>query len=329
MADARRQGRDAEPLPGTVLRELGRERGVFIGTAVRAAAQRDNKAYRQLVAAQFASVTPENEMKWGAVEAKRGELRLEDADRIVGAAQDAGQAVRGHALVFHSQLPGWVEGLGRAELRTATRAHIRRMMGRYRGRVAIWDVVNEPITDGGELRRSPFLDKLGPGYIAQAFRDARRADPKAKLYINEIGGEGINPKSDRLYALVRDLKARGVPIDGVGFQMHVNLAGLQPTYVENLRRFAALGVEVAITEADVGVRLPPTPAKLRKQAPIFAAIVRGCLAVQACKHLTFWGFTDGHSWISTTQPGWGAATLLDEQLRPKPAFRAVQRALRR
>lgn len=327
VAMAVRQGGDAKPLPGTALRELGRQRGLFVGTAVRADVQRDNRAYRQLIAAQFASVTPENEMKWAFVEPKRGEFEFKAADGVVDAAMKAGQAVRGHALVFHSQLPGWVNRLGTADLRAATKEHIRRVMGHYRGRVTVWDVVNEALTDRGGLRRSPFLDNLGPNYIAQAFADARRADPKARLYINEIGADGINAKSDRLYEIVRSLKRDGVPIDGVGLQMHVNLAGVPPTFVDNLRRFAALGVDIAITEADVGLRLPASEADWRAQARVYATIVRGCLTVKACKSLTFWGFTDGRSWIPENQPGVGEATLLDKQLRPKPAFGAVQRAL--
>lgn len=329
VAEGLRQGRNAKPLPGPSLRELGQPRGLSIGTAVRVDALRNEKAYRQLVAAQFSSVTPENEMKWGLVEPERGKFRFEAADAIVDAAGSAGQAVRGHTLVYHHQLPGWLGGLGRAGLRAATEEHIRRVVGHYRGRVAVWDVVNEVIGDRGGLRRSPFAAKLGPDYIAQAFRAARRADPAARLHINEAGADAINPRSDRLYALVRSLKASGVPIDGVGLQMHVDLAGVPPTYVANLRRFAALGVELAITEADVALKLPASAADLRAQARVYRTIVRGCLAVKACRSLTFWGFTDGRSWISETRSGLGAATLLDAALRPKPAFRAVQRALRR
>jgi endo-1,4-beta-xylanase len=266
-------------------------------------------------------------MKWYALEPDEGRFTYEYADMIVDRAQEAGQQVRGHALVWFNQLPGWVRGLGPAELRAATEKHIRDVMGHYAGRVGVWDVVNEAILDHGGLRHSPFLDKLGPGYIGEAFKTAHDADPKAKLFINEIGAEGINAKSDRLYEIVRDLKATGVPIDGVGFQVHANLRGVPQTFVENMRRFEALGMEIHITEADVGLRLPVTEGKLQGQAGVYGEIVSDCLAVKACKSLTFWGFTDGRSWIPETQPGMGAATLLDEQLRPKPAFSSVQRAL--
>jgi endo-1,4-beta-xylanase len=321
-----RGGADAKPLPGTPLRELGKRRGIEVGTAVRADALKRNRAYRQIVAAQFSTVTPENELKWDYVEPSRGEFRFDGADEIVDMAREAGQKVRGHTLVWFAQLPDWVKELDPAQLRAATNDHIRRLMGRYKDDIGVWDAVNEPITDRGRVRQSVFERGLGSDFIAETFRTAHAADPDAKLYVNEIGAEGINAKSNKLYEVVRDLKARGVPIDGVGFQTHTNLKGLPADFVENMRRFKALGLDIAITEADVALKLPASDADLRKQAEIYAQIVRSCLAVQ-CSSLTFWGFTDGRSWISETQAGMGAATLLDEQLRPKPAFFAVQQAL--
>jgi endo-1,4-beta-xylanase len=321
-----RGGGDAVPLPGHALRFEAERRGIEIGTAVRGDVLKRNRAYRELVAAQFSTVTPENEMKWYAVEPSRGEYDFAAADDIVARARDAGQKVRGHTLVWYAQLPAWVRQLGPAALRQAMREHIRRVMEHYRGNVGTWDVVNEPIGDRGGLRRSVFERRLGPGFIEDAFRTARVADGDAKLYLNEIGADAINPKSDRLYEVVRDLEARGVPIDGVGFQSHFNLHGVPPSFVANMQRFRALGLDVAITEADVALALPASAADLRAQADVYATIVRSCLAVR-CASLTFWGYTDGRSWISETQAGMGAATLLDAQLRPKPAFFAVQRAL--
>jgi endo-1,4-beta-xylanase len=322
-----RGGEDAEPLPGPPLRELAKQRGIELGTAVRGDVQKRVRAYRQVIAREFSSVTPENEMKWDALEPDRGEYSFGAADAIVEHAREAGQKVRGHTLVWHAQLPSWVRRLDAGELRQAMREHIRRVMGQYDGDVGVWDVVNEPIADSGALRRSVFMRRLGEGFIADAFRTARVADKDAKLYLNEIGAEGINAKSNRLYEIVRGLKAAGVPIDGVGFQTHFNLDGVPADFVANMQRFRALGLDVAITEADVGIRMPPDESKLRAQARIYSQIVRSCLEV-SCKSLTLWGFTDGRSWISETQAGMGAATLLDEELRPKPAFAAVQRALR-
>ena len=321
-----RGGADAKPLPGAPLRDLGKRREIEVGTAVRGGVLRRNRAYRQIAAAQFSSVTPENGMKWANVEPSRGDFKFDVGDEVVATARDAGQKVRGHTLVWHAQLPQWVRELGPTQLRDAMHEHIQHVMSHYKDDVRVWDVVNEPIDDRGGLRRSVFERRLGPGYIADAFRTARAVDAGAKLYLNEIGAERIDAKSDRLYEVVRDLKAQGVPIDGVGFETHVNLDGVPPGFVDNMRRFRALGLDVSITEADVALRVPPSAADLRKQAEIYAQIVRDCLAVQ-CRSLTFWGFTDGRSWISETQAGMGAATLLDDELRPKPAFFAVQQAL--
>ncbi len=321
-----RGGGDAKPLPGPPLRELGKKNGMEVGTAVRGDVLARNRAYRQVVAAQFSSVTPENEMKWDAVEPSRGDFKFGPADDIVDKARDADQKVRGHTLVWHAQVPAWVKELGTDDLRQAMREHIRRVMEHFAKDVGVWDVVNEPITDEGGLRQSVFQRRLGDGFIEDAFRTARAADPDAKLYLNEIGAEGINPKSNRLYEIVRDLKARGVPIDGVGFQTHANLNGVPAEMVDNMRRFRALGLDVAITEADVALKLPASAEALQAQASVYETIVRNCLGA-GCRSLTFWGFTDGRSWISETQAGMGAATLLDESLKPKPAFLAVQRAL--
>ena len=321
-----REGPDAKPLPGTPLQQLAKKRGIEVGTAVRSQKTKGNRAYRQLIAEQFSSVTPENEMKWDQIEPKRGVFAFDAADGIVANAREAGQKVRGHTLVWHFQLPAWVKELEPAQLRQATREHIRRVIGRYEKDVGVWDVVNEPISDEGGLRQSVFLRRLGPGYIEDAFRTARVADPDAKLYLNEIGAESIGPKSNRLYEIVKGLKASGVPIDGVGFQVHSNLNGLPDGFVSNMQRFKALNLDIAITEADVGLKMAPSAADLKAQSSVFRSIVRSCLAA-GCRSLTFWGFTDGRSWISETQPGMGAATLLDAALAPKPAFRAVQRAL--
>ena len=321
-----RGGADAKPLPGQPLRVLAKAKGLEIGTAIRGDQARKNRAYRQTIAAQFSTVTPENEMKWEAVEPERGRFEFGRADAIVERAREAKQKVRGHTLVWHFQLPGWVRKLRGDDLRQATREHIRRVMEHYKDDVGVWDVVNEPVSDRGGLRPSVFARRLGPGFIADAFRTARAADADAKLYLNEIGAEGINAKSNRFHEIVAGLKREGVPIDGVGFQVHSNLSGLPGDFVANMQRFAALGLDIAITEADVALKLPPSAEDLGRQAQIYDQIVSACMTVK-CASLTFWGFSDGRSWISETQAGMGAATLLDGKLQPKPAFGAVQRAL--
>jgi endo-1,4-beta-xylanase len=163
-----------------------------------------------------------------------------------------------------------------------------------------------------------------------ALRWAHRADPRAKLYLNDYNLEALGPKSDAMYALVADLKRRGVPVDGVGVQGHLSLEYPFPEgLTENLRRFAALGVDVAFTEVDVRMPLPVNGEKLATQAEYYAHTMRSCLSVRRCRSYTVWGFTDAHSWVPGWFPGEGAATPFDEQYRPKPAYLALKHELRR
>lgn len=311
------------------LRTLAAARSMRIGTAVNLSALAQSGAYRDKLRHEFNSVTPENVMKWSRVEPQRGQYHWEPADALVELAEQGNQAVRGHTLVWHGSLPGWLTGgsFSRAELRALLRTHIETMVGRYAGRVQAWDVVNEPLDANGDLRASFWLDRLGPGYIADAFRWARAADPSAKLYLNDFEISYANPKRQGLYDLVRDLRAQGVPIDGVGFQNHQPLHSQMRQLDDTLRLFAGLGVEVAITELDVRMELPVTSAKLATQAERYATATAACVAVRACVSLTGWGFTDAHSWVPSAIPGWGAAHLLDENYQPKPAYHAVHATL--
>ena len=320
------------PNAGGPLRAPAARDGIAIGTAVDETALAKSGGYRAELAREFSSVTPENAMKWASLEPERGRFEWGPADAVVSFARDHGMRVRGHTLVWYSQNPAWLEdgGFSRDELVRLMEDHIATVMGRYRGRVGAWDVVNEPIADGGEgLRDSLWSRTIGPGYIALALRAARAADPGARLFVNEIGADGLGPKSDALYALVKGLLADDVPLDGVGFQLHVNLdEGLPDGVRRNFERFARLGLEVDVTEADVAVRLPATAGELRAQASVYRRMVEDCLAVPACRSFTVWGFTDRYSWIPSAEPGFGAATLLDAELRPKPAYEAVARTLR-
>jgi len=296
---------------------------VIPGVAVRAD-RLDDDGYAETAGRLFASVTPENEMKWEAIEPEPGRFEFETADRIVDFARGHGQRVRGHALVWHQQLPPWVTGSA-AELRR----HIEEVVGHFRGRVAQWDVVNEALDDEGELRDTPFARTLGGRYIVRAFALARRADPQARLAYNEFGAESPDtPKGKALYRLVRVLLDNDVPIDVVGFQTHADLRPI-PGFERQLRRIAALGVDVELTEVDVRLPAQATPAHLRAQAAAYRRIVLACRAVERCRGITFWGVDDGNSWIPEFFPGTGNALLLDEQLRPKPAYEAVRRALLR
>ncbi|MFE5244538.1 MULTISPECIES: endo-1,4-beta-xylanase [unclassified Streptomyces] len=292
-------------------------KGRYFGTAV-AANHLGEAAYASTLDAQFDSVTPENEMKWDALEGTRNSFNFTAADQIVSHAQSKGMKVRGHTLVWHSQLPGWVSGLAATDLRSAMNNHITQVMTHYKGKIHSWDVVNEAFQDGstGARRSSPFQDKLGDGFIEEAFRTARTVDADAKLCYNDYNTDGQNAKSNAVYAMVKDFKQRGVPIDCVGFQSHFNSNSPVPSdFQANLQRFADLGVDVQITELDI-------EGSGTAQAANYTKVVNACLAVTGCKGLTVWGVTDKYSWRSS-----GTPLLFDGDYNKKPAYDAVLAAL--
>jgi endo-1,4-beta-xylanase len=209
------------------------------------------------------------------------------------------------------------------------RGHIRTVVGHYRGKVTEWDVVNEAIDDKGAMRDSVWMRVIGPDYIDLAFQWAHEADPDAKLYYNDYELEYPGAKADAVAALVRGLVDRDTPIDGVGFQAH-QLTVRKPTpttFEAALRSYADLGLDVAITELDVGIYLPAKPANLEEQAVIYRDALATCLAVSRCRTLVTWGYTDKYSWIPGELAGFGDALPFDAAYRPKPAAKALRTEL--
>ncbi|MDN0196367.1 non-reducing end alpha-L-arabinofuranosidase family hydrolase [Streptomyces sp. S.PNR 29] len=289
--------------------------GRYFGAAV-AAGRLGDGTYTGILDREFNSVTPENEMKWDATEPSRGSFNFGPADRIANHAQARGQRLRGHTLVWHSQLPGWVNSIRDANtLRGVMNNHITTVMNRYKGRIHSWDVVNEAFADGpsGQLRSSVFRDVLGNGFIEQAFRTARSADPAAKLCYNDYNIENwSDAKTQGVYRLVRDFKARGVPIDCVGLQAHFGNGGPPASFQTTLSNFAALGVDVQITELDIAQASPTA----------YANTVRACMNVARCTGITVWGIRDSDSWRGSENP-----LLFDRNGNKKPAYRSVLTAL--
>ncbi|GGN24023.1 endo-1,4-beta-xylanase [Streptomyces fuscichromogenes] len=311
----------------TPLRDLAAAKGKVIGTAV--TGSKLTGTYGDLAGSQFSSLTPGNAMKWGTVEPTQGTFNWTEADQIVAFAQAHGQQVRGHTLVWHSQNPGWLTNgtWTSAQLSSLLQNHISTEVGRYKGKIAAWDVVNEPFNEDGSYRSTLWYNGLGSDYIANALTWAHAADPDAKLYINDYNVEGVNAKSTALYNLVKSLKAAGVPIDGVGLQAHLVLGQVPATLQQNIQRFADLGVDVAITELDVRMALPADSTKLAQQKADFKSVVAACVAVSRCVNVTVWGFTDSDSWVDSTFPGYGAATPYDANYAPKPAYYGISEAL--
>ncbi len=301
----------------------------LLGAAVNAEALRSDSAYANLLAQQFDYVTPENATKWGPLAPTATSYAFVDADAIVDFAQAHGQAVKGHTLIWHKQLPSWVSDTMTADdLRAAMKNHIETTIKRYRGRVRAWDVVNEAIdtsTSSG-YADSVFYRKLGPGYIEEAFRMARAADPDVLLHYNEVGIERIGPKSNFAFALLSDLLAKGVPIDGVGFQSHITMHRYpaESHLRANIRRFAALGLKVHISELDVKtVNVPGDQAsRWQAQRVPFQQVVGICVDEPGCEGVTLWGVTDQYAW--TGDNGVADEPLVFDQLyAPKPSYYGV------
>lgn len=311
------------------LRALAERQGLLVGAAVDLAALYDplEPDYARLLAREFNLVVAENAMKWASLSNERGQYSFTGADALVRFARQHGQRLRGHTLIWHEQLPAWVRGgtFSREAMLAVMQEHIQAVAGHFRGQVAYWDVVNEAVSDRGGLRETPFLRAVGPDYLEHAFRFARAADPQAKLFYNDYGADGMGAKSDEIYALLKALKAKGVPIDGVGFQAHLDstFSPQQARMRENLQRFADLGLEVHITELDVQLKgVGSREERLEAQARVYAEVLAACRAVRGCTAVTLWGFTDAHSWRAAAEP-----LIFDALYRPKPAYEALLRAL--
>jgi endo-1,4-beta-xylanase len=305
------------------LRSAAHGTGVRIGTAVDANALNTDATYRAAVGKEFDQVTPENAMKWSEVEPVQGQFNWGPADELVAFARAHNQKVRGHTLVWHSQLPSWLteDAFTPAQLRDLLRKHIFTEVGRYKGKVWAWDVANEVFNEDGTMRDTIWLRALGPNYIADAFRWAHQADPSALLFLNDYNAEWLNPKTDAYYNLIKTLRKQGVPVHGMGMQGHLALQyGLPDTVLQNAQRFDSLGIKTAYTEVDIRMQLPADSLKTAAQSEGFGSLLRACLLVRNCVSYTLWGFTDKYSWVPGVFAGEGSATPMDENFQPKPAY---------
>ena len=318
---------------------------------------------RALVQHHFNTISPENLLKWESVHPEPGSWTFEASDHFVDYGERHGMFVVGHALVWHNQTPRWVfsDSLGRPVSRDTLlarmREHIHTVVGRYRGRIDGWDVVNEALEEDGSLRRSPWLTIIGEDYIEKAFQYAHEADPDAELYYNDYSLERPDKRAGAV-ALVRRLQAAGIPITAVGLQGHHNLTWPSVAAEDStITAFARLGVKVAITELDIDVlpRAVPgqtadvsalaAPACSCEMNPYGAELpdsVQQALARRyteffqlyrrhrdSIDRVTFWNVTDGDSWLNNW-PVRGRTNhplLFDRGGRPKPAFDAVVRAM--
>ncbi|WFE45875.1 non-reducing end alpha-L-arabinofuranosidase family hydrolase [Verrucosispora sp. WMMD1129] len=301
----------------TTLAAAAGQSGRYFGAAV-AANKLSDGAYTTILNREFNSVTPENEMKIDATEPQQNNFTFGNADRIVNHALSRGWKVRGHTLAWHSQQPGWMQQMEGSALRSAMLNHVTRVASYYRGKIDSWDVVNEAFEDGNSgARRNSNLQRTGNDWIEAAFRAARAADPDAKLCYNDYNTDNWTwAKTQAVYRMVQDFKQRGVPIDCVGFQSHFNAqSAYNSNYRTTLSSFAALGVDVQITELDI-------EGSGTQQANTYRNVVNDCLAVPRCNGITVWGIRDSDSWRS-----YGTPLLFDNNGNKKQAYTATLDAL--
>jgi endo-1,4-beta-xylanase len=287
-------------------------------------------------------VEAEDAMKWWVLRPDQATFDFHQADDIVRFAQSHDMKVRGHCLVWDHTNPDWLNqgNFNSRQLSRLLHDHIDRVMKHFAGQVFAWDVINEAMDEHGHLRDSIWYNQPGIGfsqagsaYIEQVFRWAHKADPHALLFLNDAEGEELNVKSDALYAMVRRFKNRGVPINGVGLQLHVPLLLADTQAISaNIARLTALGLQVHITELDVSLPLDSSghagAADLEHQAEIYRGIVRACLNNSGCTALQTWGFTDKYSWIGSHSRGSrGQALPFDRAYQPKAAYRALLQEL--
>ena len=338
----------------------------LIGTAVSTAVLKgQDAAGEKLLSRHFNALTAENSMKPEGVQPREGEFTFADADRLVAIADQAGASVVGHTLVWHSQTPRWFfqgkdgQPITRELALERLRTHIKTVVGRYKGKIKQWDVVNEAITDGpGVLRQTPWLRAIGEDYIAEAFRAAHEADPDAILVYNDYNIE-LDYKRPKALELLKKLVDQKVPINAVGIQAHWRIEN--PPFAETekaIQEFSALGLKVMFTELDMGV-LPSkyqgadvsrvetmSPEQVAVMNPYTKGLPPEAAEVHAKKlreafelfnkyrdvigRVTFWGVDDGHSWLNgfpirgrTDYP-----LLFDRELKPKQAFFEIQKAVK-
>lgn len=325
------EGMELEPRAGArKLRNNASDNVPVIGAGIRIQGMGEAK-YRRRARAHYNQITIANAVKWAALRPSADVFDFTDADLIVDWAKEEGLGIRGHTLLWGNFLPDWMnQSLGRQGVEDAAWEHIDAVVSRYRGDIEHWDVINEAVDAGGNLRNDLYFWSMGPGYIAEAFRRAHQADPDAKLAYNDFGIEFPGPKQDGVYDLVESLLDDGVPVDEVGIQMHTRPGDWASGAidVDDLRgaiaRFGSLGVDVYITELDVRLdELDGSVADpLQLQRDVYQAVGAACYAEPACRGVTTWGFTDKHTYAPEATP-----LVFDTNYRKKPAFHGLSAGL--
>ena len=300
-----------------------------IGVAVDSNELFQNKIYQEVVLKEFISITPENAFKMENLEPQKEQYQFSEADKLIQFAKDKNLRFRAHPLIWHRQIPTWLEDLSDKEVKNVFRKYIRTVVKNFKGKIHSWDVVNEAFLRDGKYRPSIWYNVFGPSYIEEAFRITHQEDPKAFLFYNDYEIEKAGPKFEAVYKALKKLKEKGVPIYGVGLQAHLSTlhAVNENELDEVIKKFAGLGLKVEISELDVGIPHIDTPTNLMVQQNQYRTVGKVCTQNPTCTGITLWGLDDGHSWIPKEIPTLGKATLFDEKYSPKVTYEVFKKSL--
>ncbi|MEJ7736683.1 MAG: endo-1,4-beta-xylanase [Chitinophagaceae bacterium] len=321
-----------------------------VGASISPTLLQNNAAYKNVLTTEMNSITPENAMKFGGLHPQPGTYTFSAADVIVDFAQSQNKRLHGHTLVWHQSLPNWLVQFGgdSAAWEGVLKQHIQMVVGRYKGKLASWDVVNEAFQDNGTLRLpdtdtssrdngSIWARKLGRDYIARAFRYAREADPALVLFYNDYGQEYSTAKTLAIKNMVTDFKTRGVPIDGIGLQMHININTSRSGIINAFTQLAGTGLKIHISELDISVNPKSDPAIIysdsiqKAQGDLFAFVVQQykMLVPKPQQYgITTWNVGDADSWIRSNYKRKDWPLLFDDNYQKKPVYYDFLKALK-
>ena len=318
-----------------------------VGTAIRIKTLLSDAKLQEFQILDFNSITSASDMKMNRILNKEGEYYWERIDSIIAFAENNNQRIFGHNLIWHSSTPKWVEEKGQIDslwMGEFMREYIHTYVGRYKGKISGWDVVNEGLeTNGVVLRETMWYKALGEEYIANAFRYAHEADPEAILFYNDFNIERDTVKLNATLDLIENLRAKGVPISGLGFQMHIRMDIPDDIIEYSLKKGAETGLQIHLSEVDIifnkhddtrngGVESyhQLTEDMKNEQGEKYRKLVgiyRNVVPKEQQFGITFWDFTDRDSWIRGffNMNDWPC--LYDDDLQPKPAYYGVWEGL--
>ena len=329
-------------LPPPSLKQLAAAHQLEIGVYLSRQIMKE-PAYQTIASRQFNLAVADGQPNWhyedGSLRPGPAGFDFSRLDEVVEFARQQGLKVRAHHLVWGEEkwLPEWLKngGYSPTQLLGLLENHIKSVVGRYKGQVKQWTVVNEVFSRGlGEKGLSDWWgQRLGTAYLDQAFQWAKQADPEAVLLVNDFNNETKNPVSDAIYDYVAGALRRGVPIDGVGFQMHINGAAppAKQSVIDNMERFGRLGLKIYVTEFDVNLNDIATGSQRQKfdrQKQVYRDMLSACLASEHCVSFSLLGITDKESWYNDLGIPNAQPLPFDNNYRAKPAFFGLREALR-